>query len=137
MKDPIKEMTPAYYTLLRTITPSINVYDEMVPEGVTDSQYILMGEKSANDLPDLCGKMTSVQMVVEVVVKGTGTLGKTAREIADKVIGVINRGSTITLPSFQVCTTRLVLRNSLVGDLVNQDKIFRIIIRFEHKVSEY
>jgi len=117
MKDPIKEMTPAYYTLLT-------------------SQYILMGEKSCVDLPDLCGKMTSVQMVVEVVVKGTGTLGKQARALADKVIDKINRNSTISLTNFQVCTTRLVLRNSLVGELVNQDKIFRIIIRFEHKVSE-
>lgn len=132
-RDAIAELTPAYVTLLGSVA---TVYDEMVPEDVISGTYIVLTEKSASDIDDKNGNLQECIMTVECVVKGQGTGGKAVRALANGVVALLNRDATLTTTNFQVVTTRQIGEQSLSGVLSDTQKIFRIILRFSHIVSQ-
>jgi len=132
-RDPIAELVPAYVTLLGGVA---TVYDEMVPEEVTSGTYIVLTEKSANDIDDKNGNLQECIMTIECVVKGQGTGGKVVRVLATGVEAVLNRDAALTTTNFQVATTRLISRQSFSGILSDTQKIFRVILRFSHIVNQ-
>lgn len=131
MLDPFSELTPYYFLTLGAVLP---VFDEEADENAPD-EYIILGEKNAYDVPAKCGYLEECQILVDVVVKNSGTGGKQARIYAGQVMALINRNIPIDLTSFQVVTTALRSRNSLKG-LTSTNKINRVLLRFSHIVSQ-
>ncbi len=132
MKDPLVELVPAYYTLLNGVLP---VYDVMMPEDKTDTQYIILGEKIAREVDGKTQDQTECIMLVEIVCKSSGTGGKAARGFTNQVLQIINHDTVFSLSSFQVVTTKLLSNNSM-SSITPTGKLFRVLLRFQHVVYQ-
>jgi hypothetical protein len=131
-KDPFTELVAYYFTTLAGA--NIAMYDEMVDEDGPD-KYVVMREKTTADVPGKSTNIGECTLLLDVVCKSADTGGKSSRALANTILGLINRDTPITLTSFEVCTTTLRSTNTM-SFLSGTNKVFRVLLRLSHIVSE-
>lgn len=139
MKNPFKYLIPAYYAALNgqvtvngTVLP---VYDGMVaPNGA--ASYILIGERTSNQLGAKCGFLTECFVLIDIVIKSNGYGFKQADDAANQVLAIINSDDNpIPTSGIQVVTTSVQSINNL-SSLNSTEQVFRQLIRFRNVVSQ-
>jgi hypothetical protein len=135
MKNPVTELTKAYYDLLVSAT-GLPVYDGIAPNN-SGNDYIIIGERTVIQNQDKNDFFTEVLFVFQIVTKGLGTGYKKANDYSDDVLAVINSDDTdaIIMDNFKLNALSIVSINNLHG-LNPADNQFSIIIRVNALITE-